>query len=205
MKLTGRPTLEMQAKHEAYVLDIAFKEFLSHGFKGTSLDAIARRAKISRATLYKRHHGKEGLFLDVSRYAVERLHFDLHSVKTNGRPPAVLEEFLMRAYEAATQPEIIAIVRMAVAEQRNFPTLALTISRRRTDFLQPMTDYVEQLEKENILRLNESPKDAVGHLMELCLETYNLLLEGNVKSPRQRRKDIKNKVGFFLRGSNYSG
>ena len=40
--------------------------------------------------------------------------------------------------------------------------------------------------------------------MELCLETYTLLLEGPVKSPQKKRKEIKNVVAFFLKGWEYS-
>lgn len=43
------------------ILDAAFEEFLAYGLRRTNVDAVARRAKVSRATLYRRFDGKDAL------------------------------------------------------------------------------------------------------------------------------------------------
>lgn len=43
------------------ILDAAVEEFRRHGVRGTSLDAIARRAGIGRVTIYRRFGDKNGL------------------------------------------------------------------------------------------------------------------------------------------------
>ena len=43
------------------VLDAALEEFLAYGLRRTNVDAVARRAKVSRATLYRRFDGKDAL------------------------------------------------------------------------------------------------------------------------------------------------
>jgi AcrR family transcriptional regulator len=204
-KVTGRLSLEMQVQHEAHVLNIAFKEFIAHGFKGTSLDAIARRAEVSRVTLYRRYHGKVGLFVAVGEHAVERLSFDLQHIETQGRQaPAVLEDFLATAYDAATKRETIAIVRMAIAERNEFPELAHTIRENRTKFLQPLTDYLEELANKKLVSLSEPGAVAAERLMDLCLSFYSVMLVGPLKTARERRDASRQAVEFFLKGCGYA-
>src|SRR5437899_7844893 len=49
--------------------------FLRSGFQGTSTDAIAAEASVSKETLYRYYARKEDLFVDVVRsLTIERLH-----------------------------------------------------------------------------------------------------------------------------------
>lgn len=50
-----------QQKRQA-VLDAALQEFKEHGFRGTSMDAIAARAGVSKRTVYNHFPSKEALF-----------------------------------------------------------------------------------------------------------------------------------------------
>lgn len=43
------------------ILDAALAEFLSYGLRRTTVDVVARRAGVSRATLYRRFDGKDAL------------------------------------------------------------------------------------------------------------------------------------------------
>lgn len=43
------------------ILDAALEEFLAYGLRRTNVDAVARRAGVSRATLYRRFDGKDAL------------------------------------------------------------------------------------------------------------------------------------------------
>ncbi|MEV4312436.1 TetR family transcriptional regulator [Actinocrispum sp. NPDC049592] len=43
------------------ILDAAFEEFLAYGLRRTNVDAVARRAGVSRATLYRRFDNKDVL------------------------------------------------------------------------------------------------------------------------------------------------
>jgi AcrR family transcriptional regulator len=43
------------------ILDTALKEFLAYGLRRTTVDVVAKRAGVSRATLYRRFDGKDAL------------------------------------------------------------------------------------------------------------------------------------------------
>ncbi|OBF28740.1 TetR/AcrR family transcriptional regulator [Mycobacterium sp. ACS4331] len=62
------------------ILDAALAEFERHGFRRVALDDVARRAKVSRTTIYRRFAGRdelvaavidrenEGLFLEIAEH-----------------------------------------------------------------------------------------------------------------------------------------
>ena len=43
------------------IVDAALEEFLAYGLRRTNVDVVARRAGVSRATLYRRFDGKDAL------------------------------------------------------------------------------------------------------------------------------------------------
>lgn len=52
----------MASRKEAQIVDAARRAFLEHGFAETSMEAIARAANVSKATLYAYFPSKEALF-----------------------------------------------------------------------------------------------------------------------------------------------
>ena len=90
--------------------------FMSHGYGATSIEAVARRARVSKRTFYHRFDDKPALFVAV-----------VHRIIDGLRPPADLpllegdlEEILQRLasliLRAALSPQAIALNRMVVAE-----------------------------------------------------------------------------------------
>lgn len=66
--LSARHTAE--ARREQEILDVVLDMLAESGYEGLRLDALARRAHASKATIYGRWGGKKALVLDAIRYAV---------------------------------------------------------------------------------------------------------------------------------------
>lgn len=121
----GRPSRLKSAQLSERILDVATGLFLGDGFGMTSIEAVARRAGISKRTFYHRFRGKEALFEAVVRRLIERWMppFDAALLDAPG-----LAETLRRTADymltAALTPEALALHRMAIAEARRFPALA---------------------------------------------------------------------------------
>ena len=103
--------------------------FLRFGFQGTSTDAIAAEASVSKETLYRYYARKEDLFVDVVRLlTTERLHL-LQWTERSAEPTSVQDlRMLLRAIarqvvETMVQPEYLAIFRLMLAELPRFPEL----------------------------------------------------------------------------------
>jgi AcrR family transcriptional regulator len=72
---TQTPLQARAEKKRAQIRTAAKARFLRSGFQGTSTDAIAAEASVSKETLYCSYPRKEDLFVDVVRsLTTERLH-----------------------------------------------------------------------------------------------------------------------------------
>jgi TetR/AcrR family transcriptional regulator, mexJK operon transcriptional repressor len=121
----GRPSRVESAQLSDRILDVATALFLGHGFGATSIEAVARRAGISKRTFYHRFRGKEALFEAVVRRLIERWTPPLDGALLDG---ASLPEALRRIggymLDVALTPQALALHRIMIAESERFPALA---------------------------------------------------------------------------------
>ena len=110
----------------AAVIEAAEAEFGAHGFSQGSLNVIARRAGVSKGTVYLYFETKDDLFRAVVHDAI------IPNIDEIGATalaadlpfPDVLRTLLPRFAELVTTRPIGAVVKMVVGESRNFPELA---------------------------------------------------------------------------------
>ena len=126
----GRPSHVQAEKLGVRILDVATELFLAHGYGATSIEAVARRAGVSKRTFYHRYADKPALFSAVIHRVIERL-----------RPPAgvpifegaslreILERLAGLILRAALSPQAVALHRLIVGESGRFPKLAAAVSR----------------------------------------------------------------------------
>jgi TetR/AcrR family transcriptional regulator, mexJK operon transcriptional repressor len=68
----GRPTREEAARRDERLIDVAASLFMERGFEGTSIDAVAEAAGISKPTVYARYRDKGDLFAAVLQGRIQR-------------------------------------------------------------------------------------------------------------------------------------
>ncbi len=119
----GRPTAVAAALLEDTILDHATAAFLNDGYAATSIEAIARHARVAKRTIYARWPGKPALFVSV----VQRLVSGWISSAAVWLEADDLEAALQVAARAILKvgltPEAIALHRLMVAEAGRFPEL----------------------------------------------------------------------------------
>jgi TetR/AcrR family transcriptional repressor of mexJK operon len=116
-------------KKRAQIRTAAKELFLRSGFQGTSTDAIATVAGVSKETLYRYYASKEDLFVDVVRsLTTERLHLAQWTERST--EPTSIQELRMllqaiarQVVETMVQPEYLSIFRLMLAELPRFPEL----------------------------------------------------------------------------------
>jgi AcrR family transcriptional regulator len=91
--LAGQPIIE--AQEQGRLLDAARAEFIVHGFQRASVGDIARRAKVSRPTLYRKLGDKDDIVAGV--VVREVLQF-LAAVQTVVAPLGSTEERVVEAF-----------------------------------------------------------------------------------------------------------
>ena len=127
----GRPSRTASAQLGERILDVATDSFLAHGYGATSIEAVARRARISKRTFYHRFEDKPALFAAVVHRIIDRLRPPAHVPLLDGADlPDILEGLARLILRAALSPQAIALHRLIVAESTRFPQLAAVVSRQ---------------------------------------------------------------------------
>ncbi len=106
------------------ILAAASRTFLAKGFGAVSMDAVAREAGVSKATVYAHFAGKEELFGAMVGRVCER-HFETFTAgELDPRDVrASLITLGRRFLELVLSPDAIAVHRIIVAEVTRFPEL----------------------------------------------------------------------------------
>ena len=106
------------------VLDGARQVFLADGFEGASVDTIAKRAGVSKATLYSYFPDKRLLFMEVARNECGRqAKAAAASVDMSNRPAEVLTEAATHMLTFFLSRFGQRVFRICVAESDRFPEL----------------------------------------------------------------------------------
>jgi AcrR family transcriptional regulator len=125
----GRPNRVESGALERRLIEAAAALFAEHGFDATSVDSVAERAGVSKATIYTRYDDKAQLFAAVVRRQISELFENLDFDETQGDASEVLLEVGRQALKLVLKPETTAIYRMVIAQTPRFPELGILMDR----------------------------------------------------------------------------
>ncbi len=110
------------------ICNAAFGLFLEKGYEGTSTLAIATRAKVSKRELYALFRDKREMFAAgvAARTRRMTLPLDLPPAQDRASLAATLFGFGKSFLHEATQPTVVAVMRLVLAEAGRAPELAET-------------------------------------------------------------------------------
>ena len=117
----GRPKSE--AKAEA-ILSAAAELFLAQGFQGTSMDAVAQRAGVSKQTVYSHFANKEELFKACISAKVAGYGFDEAARVEDDDLRTALLTIARRFVELMFDPDVVAMHRVVMGEAASQPRIA---------------------------------------------------------------------------------
>jgi TetR/AcrR family transcriptional regulator, mexJK operon transcriptional repressor len=119
----SRSGTQSSAKREA-ILDAAQAVFLEMGYAAASMDAMAARAVVSKATIYAHFKAKDQLFAEVIRRRCERDPMFALRGGTEGDAREVLSVVARHLMRLFLSPETMRMYRVVVAEAVRQPELA---------------------------------------------------------------------------------
>jgi TetR/AcrR family transcriptional repressor of mexJK operon len=141
------------------VLEAARALFLARGYGAVSMDAVAQRAGVSKATLYAYFQSKDALFAtmmdgcSLTDMVEERL-FALAPADL----PAALTAIGQTVLRFLVRPDILAVFRIAVAESARFPELGQTFHARGPQrFLDRLTEWLVEQQRAGRVRQAADP------------------------------------------------
>ena len=196
----GRP--KDPAKRQA-ILAAAQVLFLRHGYEGSSMEAIAREAGVSKLTVYSHFSDKETLFLEAVKAKCEEQLPELFS--TREALGSCEEQLLIigRAFvRLIDSPESLAMHRLMIGlAHSNPPLVQLFYDAGPGRILAELERLLLHADQRGQLRIAQ-PRAAAEHFCALLKGGHNfrLLIGLDRAQPRAEvERRVQDVVGLFLR------
>lgn len=190
------PKAKLMAKKRAAILDAARATFLSVGYEGASMEAIAAGAGVSIMTLYRHAESKDDLFTAVILAACDYSHEIDHpdTIAMKELPIKDLLTKVGRLYqEKLTSPQIIALFRTVMMETARFPHLGEAAYRGLVEAWESNMDVILSQREEFGSIDREARRNLIGTFFGNLLGTEILRvllgLHGGSQEDRERRCD----------------
>lgn len=170
------------------ILDAAGKLFLGEGYAAVSMDALARVAGVSKATLYAYFPGKDALF---GAMVAERCAGMLAQNRFVSDHDAPLPEALRRLIDFwlrfLINPEVVATYRTVLAEGARFPDLARAFFEAGPKIgLAWIGEWIAEEQRRGRLRADLDPRTTGAQIVALLRsELYIKIALGLVKVPSE--------------------
>ena len=190
-----------QGKREA-ILAAAKRTFLDAGYDGASMDAIAARAGVSKATVYGHFGSKEALFESIIRDLTRTLMRLPLGLPGAVKPAEALTALARRFVEILLDPSSLALYRVLIAEaprnaslaQMTYRTGAETIVRELAEYLEGETARGTLAVADPALAAEQFYGQLRGHL-----QLRALLRVEDRPTPQALERFVDTAVGAFLR------
>lgn len=164
------PNVEVIPAKRRQILGGAREVFGELGFERASVDLIAARAGVSKATVYNHFADKRALFVASVVEECDELREGLQ--RCLARPAGDLEPSLQRMGEQIMavylSPVVAGLFRHTIAEATRFPDIGRLVFERGTLQLQEaIAAYLARWAERGVLRLDD-PRAAAVQFIALC-------------------------------------
>ncbi len=127
-RISARPASTADETKRRQLIEIAEEVFLEKGYHAATVDEIARRAAMSKKTIYVMFDSKAALFDALLSARLAPLAAPLPD---DGRPLAdILIDFLTGVARSVLSPRHIALTRLMIAESPRSPDIEVALTRQ---------------------------------------------------------------------------
>jgi TetR/AcrR family transcriptional repressor of mexJK operon len=194
----GRPK---DADKRLAVMESAKQLFAVHGLQGTSMDAIARGAGVSKVTVYSYFEDKDSLFRESVAKACEASGPDRWQIQ-GGTLKQRLTRIAGDFFDLITSADAMSLYRLMASNPRRHRKLSLLFWEAGPEtIMQRFAQLLESAETAGELKVGDR-RAAASHFFFLVKAEHHMqLLIGVVDkvSPAKRRAHIDEVVAMFLR------
>lgn len=198
----GRPTQAEAEELHQKLRKVAIATFVNNGYDGTTMDAIARAAGITRRTLYARYPDKRAIFLDVIPWALTlRTARDCAPSPNDDDLATALTAIARGSLARALDPDTLGLTRIAMNESARFPEFALsaqtmTWSARQREVMELLRRHQEA----GTIQVDDLEASAGQFLAMIELLPQRLADFGIYRTKEEEERHIHHAVNLFLRG-----
>ncbi|MFA7553831.1 MAG: TetR/AcrR family transcriptional regulator [Spongiibacteraceae bacterium] len=196
----GRPTNAEAVQLRQQFLAIALEVFLEKGYAGSSMEGIARRAKVSKNTVYLQFNNKDELFRAAAQHGLSAVDFQVDvSVNKAASMEVVLLDIIKSIQLMAAKPSLRNLSRLLIAESQRFPTVAVAMLAEFNAMIEPISRFIESTG----LPVRD-PAAAASDLVMLALGGFSFLLaepETSTSKLNRRALEVRDQLLTGWRGA----
>ena len=188
----GRPrAAELQERAEA-LLEVAEQALIELGYERATLTLIARRASVSKKTIYAKYGGKPGLLRAVlDRIADRNMAADL-GLLDRDNPVEGLYEWARMIMRSTRTRAAHAVTAISMREGLRFPEFRDAMEEARTLRQQaPLRSYLERLQTRGLIRPVDCEEVASMFLWILSQDMVDAVSAGTAEPLTDEEADAK--------------
>ncbi len=205
----GRPTRDAAIARDQRLIDVATRLFLERGFDGTSIDAVAEAARVSKPTVYAQYGDKRGLFaavlkLEIARWlaplsAATEMQFDTPS---DASIEQRLVELGRQLLSISCGADAVAFGRILTAQAINFPEIAkLAEEEGWSKAVSTTARFFDHLAAAGALDVEDTTIAAEAYLNMVVGHTHRIATFGIPIDMKAAEKQMKLSIRLFLSGA----
>lgn len=162
-------SLDLSTPKARQILEGAKSVFLERGYEGTSVEEIARRAQVSKGTIYNYFPDKQTLFAAVVHGECQKQSQRIFQIDRDGEDvETLLRDIALHLVEFSLSPFAQNIFRIVVAETPRFPELGQAFYESGPALgKQRLVEFLAQAVKNGELAIADL-KMAANQFIELC-------------------------------------
>ncbi|MDV7341795.1 TetR/AcrR family transcriptional regulator [Terasakiella sp. A23] len=187
------------------IIEAARQVFLEKGFELTSMDEIAKRAKVSKRTVYSNFGSKEDLFSGLMHEVCESKREKVELYIDEDLPlEEALNELGRRFLQMIFEPEGMNLVRMMIGNANAFPQMGDDFYKQGPkEVIEYVAAYLDSWAEKGVLKIEDSFISAQGLLASMFGVHQMKCLMSNCEAPDSdmQAKMVRIAVSQFLHGT----
>ena len=132
--MTPPPRQQHRLNRERQILDAALTVFAAQGYSGTTMDAVAAEAGVTKPTLYSYFPSKESLF-QAMMLGQRDLMLDVFAHPSPQGMVADLWSFAWTYADTVMRPDMLSLARLIIGEVSRFPEIGRAYQASGPDHL----------------------------------------------------------------------
>lgn len=163
-------------QREELIVRIATEEFLTKGFRGATLEVIAKRCRIGRRTLYAIYESKENLFSHIAAASIPKFRYELmHALNMDRDLREVIRHVVELIVESAKNRRAVSILNLVISVRTSFPGIAQMAFEHSFEVMRPLGEFLRAKARKGALTERQALLRAY-HLMCMANGGFGFLL-----------------------------